>query len=364
MNIQLQTLTPVHIGSGTELQGNSEYLYFQKEGKVAVIDPEKVLGILGEENLSQWIAAIEESDRKPDAFSTLLHSRKNALQAADVALRIIACKTSTGKPIREQIRSGNGMYLMPGSSLKGSIRTAVWGELILDNTKLAKEKRNLGITDQRGNIRWSDQPLSKTFFGSDPNHDIFRLLQVGDAAFSATEVFQTDVLNKYGNNWRIKQELTQFVEAIPAGVSATAQLNFNDLLKKRSKDTFDRNAAKLELNELFPLINQHTQRLLEDEINYWNDDADNPEALGDYVEEMDRVLAISQSCNDRECVLRLGWGSGFRSMTGDWHGAMTEEDYERLVKSLRPRHPEDLVFPKTTRFIKGGMPLGFVKVRM
>lgn len=356
--IRINTLTPIHIGSGIELQGNFEYLYFGHEQKIAVVDGEKVLNILGEENLPQWVACIE----KNEPLLPLLQSRSKSLKSTDVALRAITCKTATNKPFREQIRSGSSAYLLPGSSLKGSIRTAVWGELMLDNANMAKEKRNLGTTDYQGRFRWSDQPLSKIFFGSDPNHDIFRLLQVGDASFGETEVFQTNVINKYGNNWRIKQELMQFVEAIPAGVSASAHLNFNELLKKRAQATFNRNAAKLEFKNLFPLINQHTQRLLEDEIEYWTDSADNPEALGDYVEEMERVLAISQDCNDRECVLRLGWGSGFRSMTGDWHGAMKEEDYERLIKSIRPKHPEDLVFPKTTRFIAGGTPLGFIKL--
>ena len=360
MNLQIHTLTPVHIGSGTELQGNFEYLYFREEQKIAVIDAEKVLQVLGEENLSQWVACIE----KNEPLLPLLQSRSKSLQSEDVALRTMTCKTATTKPIREQIRSGSGTYLLPGSSLKGSIRTALWAESVLDNANLAKEKRNLGVTDHRGGFRWSDQMLSKTFFGGDPNHDIFRLLQVGDAAFSETEVFQTDVINKYGNNWRIKQELSQFVEAIPRGASATAQLNFNELLKKRSQATFNRNVAKLELHNLFPLINQHTQRLLEDEINYWTDSADNPEALGDYVTELETILSQTEACREGECVLRLGWGSGFRSMTGDWHGAMSDNDYDRLVKSLRPRHPEDLVFPKTTRFIASGIPLGFIKLSL
>ena len=95
---------------------------------------------------------------------------------------------------------------------------------------------------------------------------------------------------------------------------------------------------------------------------YWGETEDNPEALGDYVEEMERISNIISSCAANECVIRMGWGSGFRFMTGDWQGNMTEDDYCRLVKSIRPKHPEDLIFPKTTRFINGGMPLGFIKM--
>ena len=352
--IKLQTLTPIHIGDGTELQGNFEYLYFRDEKKIAVVDAEKVLGILGEDNMGQWVACIDNN--KP--LLPIIQQRKVGLKAIDVAERVIPLSIGTDKPIRTQTRGGNNP-LLPGSSLKGALRTAIWAEWILDNPKTVQDNRNL--KNFRGG--WSDEFVAKTVFGSDPNHDIFRLLQVGDATFSETEAYETNVINKYGDDWRLKSTLTQFVEAIPAGKSTTIRLNHNNLLRKQAKgDYFNRNAARVELSELFPLVNKHTSRLIEDEINYWNDKQNNPEALGDYVDEMERVFNISQSCVANECVIRVGWGSGFRSMTGDWHGAMTDDDYYRLIKSLRPKHPEELVFPKTTRFIKNGMPLGFLKM--
>lgn len=358
-NIKIQTLTPVHIGDGSELQGKFEYLHFTNEHKIAVIDAEKVLDILGEENIGHWVACIE----KGEPLLPVLQKRKANLKADDVALRTIPLSIATKeKPIRSQIYSGNGQALLPGSSIKGSIRTAIWAELVFDNGHLAKDKRNLGNTDARGGFRWSDSPLSKALFGSDPNHDIFRLLQVGDAAFDKTEVFRTDVINMYGKSWRIKEEITQYVEAIPAGVSTYFNIRFNDLLKSRATTTFNKNVSKLEIKNLVGLINDHTKRLIQDEISYWLDKEGNPDALGDYVDEMQRIESIIEDCSTSECVLRLGWGSGFRSMTGDWHGTMTDDDYYRLVKSIRPRHPEDLVFPKTTRFVTGGMPLGFVKL--
>lgn len=354
-NIKIQTLTPVHVGSGTELQGNFEYLYFQKEGKVAVVDAEKVLAILGEDNLPQWIACIDNNQ----PLLPLLQQRSKNLCAADVAAREIPLSKATDKPIRSQIYSGNGKPILPGSSLKGAMRTIIWAEWILDNPRTVQDDRNL--KNFRGG--WSDESVAKTVFGSDPNHDIFRLLQVGDVEFTQTEAYETNVINKYRDTWKIKQEITQFVEAVPAGITASFRLTFNDLMLKRvSRDYFNRNSQRLELDQFFPLINNHTLRLVDDEINYWDKKQDNPEALGDYVEEMERISNIIGNCAANECVMRLGWGSGFRFMTGDWHNEMTYDDYYRLVKSLRPKHPEDLVFPKTTRFINGGMPLGFVKM--
>jgi CRISPR type III-A-associated RAMP protein Csm5 len=359
--IKILTLTPLHIGSGNEYQPDFEYLYFEQERKVAVVDAEKVLNILGADNLHQWVACID--NKQP--LMPLLRSRKNGMLAEDVAMRPIPAKHTPTRTIREQLHSGNGSALLPGTSLKGAIRTALWAELMLDNTKLAKDKRNLGNEDRRGGFRWSDQPLSKLFFGNDPNHDIFRLLQVGDAEFASTAVYQTDVINKIHNNtWDLKREVRQCVEAIPAGATSTAEIRFNELLSQRAKSQFNRNAAKLQLEQLFPLINRHTKRLVEDEADYWEDTAGNPEPLEDFVEEMNNIVDAIEACQPSECILRTGWGSGFRSMTGDWHGAMTDDDYERLLKSVRPRHSVDLIFPKSMRFVKGGMPMGFVKLTL
>jgi CRISPR-associated protein Csm5 len=355
MNFKISTLTPVHIGNGIELQGNFEYLNFREEKKIALINAEKVLAILGEDNLHHWISCIDQNQ----PLLPLLKQRKPNLTSNDIADRIIHMSVATEKPIRTQIHTGCEMPLIPGSSLKGAIRTALFAELIFDNPESVTTSRNL--KDYRNN--WNDKIINNLIFGNDPNHDIFRLLQVGDVEFTNTVAFETNVINKYNTTWKIKQELSQVVETIPAGLTAKSRIQFNDLLLKRAgTNYFNRNSTKLKFDQLLSLINNHTMRLVEDEIDYWDNKAQNPEALGDYLDEMNLILESIQNCTETECVLRLGWGSGFRSMTGDWHMEMTDNDYYDMVKSIRRGHPADLVFPKTTRFVKGGVPLGFLKL--
>lgn len=359
MKFSIKNITPIHIGSGTELQGDFEYLYFPQEQKIAVIDPEKILNILGEENLGQWVACIE----KKEPLLPLLQSRKRELTSGEIASRTIRCIIPTNKPIREQLKNGNNTPLLPGSSIKGSIRTALWGTLIRENADMVHDKHNLGVFDYQNRFKWKDEVLSKKFFGNNPNQDIFRLLQVGDASFTHTEVYKTEVVNKFNNSWGIKSELTQFIEAIPSGNSSQLKINFNSLLWERAGSGFNNNNAhELEKYNLLPLINTHTQRLVQDEMDYWLDKADNPEAIGDYVSKLEALVSIIDSCKHNECVLRIGWGTGFRSMTGDWNELLPDEHYFQLIKSLRPKHPTNLIFPKTTRIISGGIPLGFVKL--
>lgn len=368
MKATIKTLTPVHIGSGGEFQGNFEYLYFQQQGKAVVIDDKKILDIIGEENIGQWVSCIENKG----SLLELIQSRSRALRPEDVAMRILPVGGSgldKNKSIKEQLHSGNGSPLLPGSSLKGAIRTAFWAHEVFQNKQMVQSESNLGISrfDRKTNrekFQYSDEALGNKFFGSDPNHDIFRLLLIGDAQFSRTECHKTEVVNLGRNDWHIKHTITQFVEAIPAGESSEFLLQYNEVVGKKGADMFNRNKELLRPESLFPLVNAHTLRLVNNEISYWRDDEDSPTILGTYIEDMEAIRDEINACAPTECVLRLGWGTGFRSMTGDWHSLLQEEHYDRLIRTLRPTHDDSITYPKTTRMLAGGTPLGFIKLSL
>jgi CRISPR type III-A-associated RAMP protein Csm5 len=186
-NIEIETLTPVHIGSGIELQSNFEYLHFAAGNCLVLIDEKKVLDIIGEDRINQWVACIE----KKESLFALIRQRKPDLTPEDVAQRIIPLSTKgivEQKTVREQLHSGNEQALMPGSSLKGALRTAIWAYLIRQNDKKVAKGDTLGKTryDNRAQqdvIDYKDATLMREFMGKDPNEDIMRLLQVGDATF-------------------------------------------------------------------------------------------------------------------------------------------------------------------------------------
>lgn len=364
MQAIIETLTPLHVGTGVEWQPKFEYLYFKEAGVVAILDPEKVLRILGEDNLHQWISCIEQQE----SLLSLLKRRKPDLAPEDIAALLIRSSGTLDKAVKSLIRSeAMGAPLLPGSSLKGAIRTAVFAYLLLNNHKLAKRQENLGRKTRRG-IQWNDDTLEKKFFGTNPNKDIFRIFRPSDAHFSVqTQTCIVKSVNKYGDEFRIKESLTQIVEAIPPGATASLRILIDKLVLelKKGRNLFNDNIKIVsDGKKLFSTVNQHTLRLVEDEIEYWVESADNPECIGSYVDEMIEIRNEIKSCSETECVLRVGWGSGFRFMTGDWHGEMNDSDYDLLVKSLRPRHPVDLIFPKTMRIVDGGTPLGFVKLSL
>ncbi|MFN0037559.1 MAG: type III-A CRISPR-associated RAMP protein Csm5 [Saprospiraceae bacterium] len=355
--MNITTLTPTHVGSGEKPMREVDFLLFGEQ--VAMLDPEKVLGIIGTEQVNQWVACVDAQS----GLRELLEKRKPDLVPADVALRTLPVQhrgMGQKADLHEQLHDGMGRPLLPGSSLKGAVRTALFAHFI--NRNDGDDAKTLSNLLDRRNA-FSDSFLSRKYFGDDPNHDMLRLLRVGDATFQNTACAKAETINLKGKEWIVDDRFTQFIEVIPQGETAALAFQFDAVTERnaREKGYFKTDTAVLQQPKLFSLINHHTRNLAERELEHWKKE-DEPDELGCYVEVLQNMVEATRQCAPNECVIRLGWGSGFRNMTGDWHIQMTDDDYYELLRKLRPRHPEDMVYPKSFRVLADGTPLGFVKL--
>ena len=99
--IKLEILTPVHIGSGNFLSENTDFLSFKEDDEkiIAILDHEKVLGIIGKEkeNIGVWMDIIANKS----SLKEYLLQREKDLSSADIEKRIIYVygnNTKTLKP--------------------------------------------------------------------------------------------------------------------------------------------------------------------------------------------------------------------------------------------------------------------------
>ena len=142
-NVLIETLTPLHVGSGRILQSNTEYLYFDSSREISVIDETKILSIIGEENIDIWVNVIEKNQNLLD----YLRNRSPNLTPQETHRRIMRLRGNSNPAqgqngIREHLFSGNGQALLAGSSLKGAIRTAFFNHVVFSNKVKAKNFRN------------------------------------------------------------------------------------------------------------------------------------------------------------------------------------------------------------------------------
>ncbi|MEZ4826335.1 MAG: type III-A CRISPR-associated RAMP protein Csm5 [Bacteroidia bacterium] len=368
--LKVETLTPLHIGSGRELQGNFEYLYFQKEKKIALIEEEKVLAIIGRENVEQWLGIIE----RKNSLLELLRRRKNNLQPADVARRIMDIPHDgplNDNTIREQMVDGMGRPVLPGSSFKGSVRTVVVNDLLEKSPGLAKDHQLLGKRQTNGKSAFGDRGFQNQLIAPNlrkdiPNHDIFRLFRPGDVFFSRTEVFRVSTFNKKMEGWKDEHEISPWLECIPAGQTSRMRLTRPEdtllqFLGNHYEGNFDfpQNPMLTEWEKLAPAINQHTLRLLEEEIAFWKKEG-KPAIAGAYMAKLESLKQQITALPEGACLIRVGYGGGVNAMTGGWQKRlMAEQDYRDWMKSFRGAAPH-LAFPKTRKVTPRSQPLGYL----
>ena len=120
-----------------------------------------------------------------------------------------------------------------------------------------------------------------------------------------------------------------------------------------------------DISLLFEWINEHTGKLVKDEIDYWKE-VENAGYSGadDYIKNMESIEEEVKACKKgKECVLRIGHASGWRFITGAWTENL--DNFERdVVPAARPKNfnYQEYDFPKSRRLDEDCDILGFVKL--
>ena len=374
--IRIETLSPVHIGSGNLLNNNTDFISVTiKKGDISkpylvIVSEEKVWKLLGEQHVDNWLQAIANRENLRDFLKRFAPEAKSK----DYTKRRmpLLCEINRDDTLKECIHNGTGLPYIPGSSIKGAIRTAILA--LLANTIsdrehkiFARDNKGNYVKDRKGNQLFEATAIEKELFGDDPNSDVFRFIQVGDAYFEketeiAIRLVSLNIRQRLDSLW--DESKPQIVEAIKTKSESKFQLKLSKEYYGFVKRNFPQ-AGSLpvsSIGELFSLINDHTRQLVEEEINYWNE-VDKTDG-DDYVEEMKKILQEINLCEaGKSCVLRIGHASGWRFMTGAWTESLSNFK-DVVVPASRPenRYYEQYDFPKTRRLDEESYILGFVKL--
>lgn len=361
-DITIKTLTPIHIGSGVVLQNNTDFVssHEGEDTMLYVIDDRKLLKLIGDDKMQYWLASIENREDT----KKLLENLGSGAHPSQYCTRDILCFSNViqNETLKEQIHNGLGLPYIPGSSIKGAIRTVILSYL----SKNIENKENKVL--YRGEVNAS--VIEKELFGKDPQRDIFRFIHVGDAYFEKGSEIALRMINI---NYRERNDLldrskSQLIEAIGIEVETKFKLDileeYYDFAKSYYASLGNLPKSIRQINDLFILINKHTRQLLESEYEYWSN-ADK-EGADDYIENIGYILEEIKKCVEgKSCVLRIGHGSGWRFITGAW--SQTLKNFKTdIVPRSRPNNSNYKLynFPKTRRLGEGGDILGFVKLTL
>ena len=307
-NIELEVLTPLHIGAGAEkdLMRGSDYI--SDKGKVYVLNHKKVLKNLGGDanDFSNFLLSKNDKGLKAKISG-------NLESVSDI---IFESPTGSENDIKAFIKNGlTSKPIVPGSSLKGAIRSILFSYL--------KEKH---------------QNDEKQVFGSANDGDEFmRFIKISDAQFQKSELINTKIFNLFGTAPNLSGG---WKHEFRGGTNKTFKVNgFNtiyEIIKSNEKgdlsialsdkafDNYyhgDKPKKKSDIlhdtlsNQLFKIINEHAKKYIQKQIDFFdkysNDETD---AI---INSLKRIITLIPSDNS-SCVLQMSAGSGFHSITGDW----------------------------------------------
>lgn len=207
MRLKIKTLTPIHIGTGKELTPLEFFNNYR-------ISYHKIFDLIAEEKKDEffnWIDQIQDT-----SFSVNGIQREFGIKTNDIISKcgLYRFNQSFQDKVREGIKDSSNKLFIPGSSIKGSIRTALMYKVLKNpyyNSTIKNSIESLiskanNLRGQAGKIKnllkSSDEELQKEVFicgvlkekdgkreikYEDQKYDLLKLVRVSDSKSVATD---------------------------------------------------------------------------------------------------------------------------------------------------------------------------------
>lgn len=349
--IKLEPLTPIHIGSGDELEG---YEYVITDDRVLLaFDLSLFIAQLSLPEQDEIIGKIENSMTGVRSFLQANLATVERVTRFNISATQLAHEYYQGALNRVEnrltlplfIRSHISPYI-PGSSLKGAIRTA----LLFKRAKLPIYDDDARLIESQV-FAFYDRRSKKQIMSDDP----FKCLKIADSnARIATTASRIDFYKKLeGDVWSslmpqlrevsrcslIDGEVAQF----------TSKLTIDDLrlpYMNKKNIFYDSN--------LVQACRSFYDRHLQEETSF---STGFPELIDIYKQ----LRSIRNELKPNECFIRLGWGTGFDGMTVRY-GRDGAKPINQIRSRTIPKNDQSLYTPASRRVAEGAFPLGWAKI--
>lgn len=364
MKYEIEVISPIHIGSG----GTISPIEYAIEDKFYRADMDR---IFEDERFDtdKFIEGAKGGALYLGRFSPEL-AKEHVRYALDISqstkTSIQELIGSRSSEVREYIKTKDEAYI-PGSSIKGAIRTAIlWWVLKNDPDKFNMAKNHLEklVMSREVDKKRVDDGIEKEVFGREPTHDLLKALQVSDTNAVTVEKLkieevQTLTTTPRGHNWK---GFYTYVEALKPETRLNLEMKFDEFLLEGDAARALAFESKQNLVREIPKIcNEFADDFIEDEIRFYKR-CNTPRELDKVLEFYERVIERKE---EKSFLLHLAWGSGWHGMTV---GRLLEPYLLRERRKFGLGKPGVPEFPKTRRLVfeneKPAYPLGWVKLKV
>ncbi len=356
-SLTIETLSPVHIGAGgPDLRRNIDFAIFGKTLYMLNIDA-VLEAILPENPNDRYYQQILST---PDVGSFLSEEllRNNP--------KLYHYQTSEFKPkadiLRPVIKHWTHSPYIPGSSLKGALRTA-WVRQQYQQHNLNLDVRQLegkyaAFRKQEARLLSPKAPRPALV----PNYDLFRAIQISDSQPSSDNSLTLyNALVFPASNKGIPIVL----EAIKPRITLQARIKFDDYILKTQAKQFGVHEQGFSFEALKQAWREQGIARIQQELTFWTNRRE-----GEHVQQFFSNLEQQANAAPENCFfIDIGWGTGWKSKTlGD---VIKTPQLSQLIHQyeLSRKHNVGDRFPKTRRAVCDlndhlKRPFGWIKVTL
>jgi CRISPR type III-A-associated RAMP protein Csm5 len=406
----VEILTPVHVGTGEELVKGEDFII--QDDKVLVPDRQHLFNELEIIATQKDLKHDIEKLTKLDSLRSFVKENKHSITSQfDYRLEFLVNKRNVQNQnltaemdsyienldtlltrlnkIHEQIKDGFWHPIIPGSSIKGAMRTALFAYLIdkiKRNNQYSVEVRSHlpSREDKPDKDSEASKKLLEHLFSSQredtSNFDFLRSLNIADVQFKINQLNIVDVrffnladddfsgltakwkVMKNGKNIDNWQKATSVVvEALKPNSAASLTLQIDNFLLRNPQAqkvlNWKNDLIPKNFDEWRRILNWHAKHQLIKEAKFFKKYG-NENAKKECLELFKKIKKEPDAA-----YIRVGWGNGWKGMTGDWLDNTDKKNMRRLY-DLGSRGVSE--FPKTRRLIvKNGkpcLPFGWLRI--
>jgi CRISPR-associated protein Csm5 len=322
ITLTVRILSPVVIGTGERC--NPMGFFVADDGRVWVVDERKFIEVLIERGLAEgfriWLEGQLQQNRRPNLkgffdAKEILGEEKSAEKKTEILQASVAYVLPLVSLRQRMLRfnlclkTPDHRPYIPGSELKGAIRTAVLAKILNDDVNLLRQlAQNLRPNMPRGqmNALWQGNEwllLRRNQNDRDAHNDLFRGIAISDSEplpTNALRIYAAKRLNMSGN-------VTVFVEAIAPNSETEVTLSIACPNRWLQAIGLTDKAGWLDWAKLAHALYEHSNAVLDFIAKKFP------------AREFPQVHAKAQKLKEQnkpdEPLVCLGWGQGFLSIT-------------------------------------------------
>lgn len=317
--IEIEVLTPVSIGAGAEKDWIKGVDFLIADGQIYKLNLQKMLALQQAINPTDGIGIITNIIAQHNIGKLAALLGDNLDKASD---QIIPLPAQTDNPIKTCIKNElSNRPIIPGSSLKGAIRSHIYNYLEV-----------------------KDKKESDVFGSMKTGEDFMRFIKIGDAEFEQAEFVNTKIFNLRDENgqkkggWKYQLHKTSsnfqatgfntIYEALMPHTKGCASImlspkTYQAICQRYKQAAASKKEKLFDIETLFKIINENTARYLKKELAFFETYATHDEPCGNIMGSLEKLLQEVRKCSQENtsCILKMAAGSGFHTITGDWQFA-------------------------------------------